>query len=237
MREIILDTETTGISPDDGDRIVEIGCLEVEHQVPTGRTFQCYLNPERPMSQGAANITGISDAFLCDKPKFAEKVDDFLAFIGDSKLVMHNAPFDMGFLNHELSLIGRPALGYDRVVDTLEIARTKFAGAKNDLNSLCRRFGVDNSGREKHGALLDSELLAEVYLELKGGRQPGLIFKQDQLNRNDQEIKQHTAASRPRRPKPLPSRLTQAEESAHQEFLKNLSAPSKWLATEKFRAD
>ena len=237
MREIILDTETTGISPDDGDRIVEIGCLEVEHQVPTGRTFQCYLNPERPMSQGAANITGISDAFLRDKPKFAEKVDDFLAFIGDSKLVMHNAPFDMGFLNHELSLIGRPALGYDRVVDTLEIARTKFAGAKNDLNSLCRRFGVDNSGREKHGALLDSELLAEVYLELKGGRQPGLIFKQDQLNRNDQEIKQHTAASRPRRPKPLPSRLTQAEESAHQEFLKNLSAPSKWLATEKFRAD
>ena len=232
MREIILDTETTGISPDDGDRIVEIGCLEVEHQVPTGRTFQCYLNPERPMSQGAANITGISDAFLRDKPKFAEKVDDFLAFIGDSKLVMHNAPFDMGFLNHELSLIGRPALGYDRVVDTLEIARTKFAGAKNDLNSLCRRFGVDNSGREKHGALLDSELLAEVYLELKGGRQPGLIFKQDQLNRNDQEIKQHTAASRPRRPKPLPSRLTQAEESAHQEFIKNLSAPSKWLATE-----
>ena len=148
MREIILDTETTGISPDDGDRIVEIGCLEVEYQVPTGRTFQCYLNPERPMSRGAANITGISDAFLRDKPKFAEKVDDFLAFIGDSKLVMHNAPFDMGFLNHELALIGRPALGYDRVVDTLEIARTKFAGAKNDLNSLCRRFGVDNSGRE-----------------------------------------------------------------------------------------
>ena len=232
MREIILDTETTGISPDDGDRIVEIGCLEVEHQVPTGRTFQCYLNPERPMSQGAANITGISDAFLRDKPKFAEKVDDFLAFIGDSKLVMHNAPFDMGFLNHELGLIGRPALGYDRVVDTLEIARTKFAGAKNDLNSLCRRFGVDNSGREKHGALLDSELLAEVYLELKGGRQPGLIFKQDQLDRNDQEIKQHTVTARQRRPKPLPSRLTQAEESAHQEFIKNLSAPSKWLATE-----
>ena len=232
MREIILDTETTGISPDDGDRIVEIGCLEVEHQVPTGRTFQCYLNPERPMSQGAANITGISDAFLRDKPKFAEKVDDFLAFIGDSKLVMHNAPFDMGFLNHELALIGLPALGYDRVVDTLEIARTKFAGAKNDLNSLCRRFGVDNSGREKHGALLDSELLAEVYLELKGGRQPGLIFKQDQLDRNDQEIKQHTVTARQRRPKPLPSRLTQAEESAHQEFIKNLSAPSKWLATE-----
>ena len=232
MREIILDTETTGISPDDGDRIVEIGCLEVEHQVPTGRTFQCYLNPERPMSQGAANITGISDAFLRDKPKFAEKVDDFLAFIGDSKLVMHNAPFDMGFLNHELALIGRPALGYDRVVDTLEIARTKFAGAKNDLNSLCRRFGVDNSGREKHGALLDSELLAEVYLELKGGRQPGLIFKQDQFDRNDQEIKQHTVTARPRRPKPLPSRLTQAEESAHQEFIKNLSAPSKWLASE-----
>ncbi|ERL46640.1 ATP-dependent DNA helicase PcrA protein [Candidatus Micropelagos thuwalensis] len=232
MREIILDTETTGISPDDGDRIVEIGCLEVEHQMPTGRTFQCYLNPERPMSQGATNITGISDAFLRDKPKFAEKVDDFLAFIGDSKLVMHNAPFDMGFLNHELALIGRPALGYDRVVDTLEIARTKFAGAKNDLNSLCRRFGVDNSGREKHGALLDSELLAEVYLELKGGRQPGLIFKQDRLDCNDQEIKQHTDTARPRRPEPLPSRLTQAEESAHQEFIKNLSAPSKWQATE-----
>lgn len=232
MREIILDTETTGISPDDGDRIVEIGCLEVDHQVPTGRTFQCYLNPERPMSQGAANITGITDAFLRDKPKFAEKVDDFLAFIADSKLVMHNAPFDMGFLNHELALLGRPALDSDRVIDTLEIARTKFAGAKNDLNSLCRRFGVDNSGREKHGALLDSELLAEVYLELKGGRQPGLIFKQDQLDRNDLETTHTSVTARPRRPKPLSSRLTQAEESAHKDFIKNLSAPSKWLAAD-----
>ena len=232
MREIILDTETTGISPDDGDRIVEIGCLEVDHQVPTGRTFQCYLNPERPMSQGAANITGLTDAFLRDKPKFAEKVDDFLAFIADSKLVMHNAPFDMGFLNHELALLGLPALGNERVIDTLEIARTKFAGAKNDLNSLCRRFGVDNSGREKHGALLDSELLAEVYLELKGGRQPGLIFKQDRLDGNDQEIKQTSAAARPRRSTPLASRLTQAEEGAHQEFIKNLSAPSKWLVSD-----
>lgn len=232
MREIILDTETTGISPDDGDRIVEIGCLEVDHQVPTGRTFQCYLNPERPMSQGAANITGITDAFLRDKPKFAEKVDDFLAFIADSKLVMHNAPFDMGFLNHELALLGRPALDNDRVIDTLEIARTKFAGAKNDLNSLCRRFGVDNSGREKHGALLDSELLAEVYLELKGGRQPGLIFKQDQLDRNDLETTHTPVTARPRRPTPLSSRLTQVEESAHKDFIKNLSAPSKWMAAD-----
>lgn len=232
MREIILDTETTGISPDDGDRIVEIGCLEVDHQVPTGRTFQCYLNPERPMSQGAANITGITDAFLRDKPKFAEKVDDFLAFIADSKLVMHNAPFDMGFLNHELALLGRPALDNDRVIDTLEIARTKFAGAKNDLNSLCRRFGVDNSGREKHGALLDSELLAEVYLELKGGRQPGLIFKQDQLDRNDLETTHTSVTARPRRPTPLSSRLTQAEESAHKDFIKNLSAPSKWMVAD-----
>ena len=232
MREIILDTETTGISPDDGDRIVEIGCLEVDHQVPTGRTFQCYLNPERPMSQGAANITGLTDAFLRDKPKFAEKVDDFLAFIADSKLVMHNAPFDMGFLNHELAMLGRPALDNDRVIDTLEIARTKFAGAKNDLNSLCRRFGVDNSGREKHGALLDSELLAEVYLELKGGRQPGLIFKQDQLDSNDLETTHTSIAARLRRPTPLPSRLTQAEESAHKDFIKNLSGPSKWLAAD-----
>lgn len=231
MREIILDTETTGISPENGDRIVEIGCLEVEHQVPTGRTFQCYLNPERMMSEGAANITGITDAFLRDKPKFAEKVDDFLAFIGDSKLVMHNAPFDMGFLNHELSLLGRPALSNDRVIDTLDIARTKFAGAKNDLNSLCRRFGVDNSGREKHGALLDSELLAEVYLELKGGRQPGLIFKQDQLDQNNQETMRTTATARSRRATPLASRLTQEEENAHQAFIKDLSAPSKWLAT------
>ena len=232
MREIILDTETTGISPDDGDRIVEIGCLEVDHQVPTGRTFQCYLNPERPMSQGAANITGLTDAFLRDKPKFAEKVDDFLAFIADSKLVMHNAPFDMGFLNHELAMLGRLALDNDRVIDTLEIARTKFAGAKNDLNSLCRRFGVDNSGREKHGALLDSELLAEVYLELKGGRQPGLIFKQDQLDSNDLETTHTSIAARPRRPASLSSRLTQAEESAHNDFIKNLSAPSKWLAAD-----
>lgn len=225
-----MDTETTGISPADGDRIVEIGCLEVERQMPTGRIFQCYLNPERPMSEEATNITGLTDRFLADKPKFAEKVDEFLEFIGDSRLVMHNAAFDMEFINYELSLLGRSPLDYGRVVDTLEIARAKFAGAKNDLNSLCRRFGVDNSGREKHGALLDSELLAEVYLELKGGRQPGLVFKQEQAETSPNQAAGAQTKARPRRPEPLPSRLTPEERHAHQAFIGELPAPSKWLA-------
>ena len=230
MREIVLDTETTGLSPANGDRIVEIGCLEIEHHLPTGRTFQTYLNPERPMSSGAQEITGLTDAFLSGQPKFAEKVDAFLAFIGDSPLVIHNAPFDMGFLNHELTRLGRPELSYDRVIDTLDIARRKLSGASKSLDALCRRFGVDNSGREKHGALLDSELLAEVYRELCGGRQPGLVFQAEGSNAARAEVTETGGrAPRARRPEALPPRLSQAEHEAHVSFLENLPAPARWL--------
>jgi DNA polymerase-3 subunit epsilon len=173
MREIILDTETTGLDPAAGDRIVEIACLELVNHLPTGRTFQRYLNPEREVSAGALEVHGLSDAFLAKQPRFADIVDELLAFIGDATLVIHNAEFDVGFLNDELTRCGRPPL-QGKVIDTLQMARQKFPGAQASLDALCRRFSIDNSARSKHGALLDSELLAEVYLELVGGRQVGL---------------------------------------------------------------
>jgi len=174
MREIVLDTETTGLSHAGGDRIIEIACLELVNHLPTGRHFQRYLNPERAVSSDALAIHGLGDAFLADKPKFAEVVDELFAFIGDSPFVIHNAEFDIGFLNAELARIERAPLPIARAVDTVGIARRKFPGAPASLDALCRRFGIDNSERTKHGALLDAELLAEVYLELVGGRQAGL---------------------------------------------------------------
>jgi DNA polymerase-3 subunit epsilon len=174
MREIVLDTESTGLDPNDGHRIVEIGCIELENHIPTGRTFHSYINPKRDMPTAAFNIHGLSEEFLADKPLFAAVVEEFLGFIADSRLVIHNAAFDMAFLNAELARLGREALAFDRAVDTVSMARRKFPGAQANLDALCRRFGIDNSGRTKHGALLDAELLAEVYLELIGGRQPGL---------------------------------------------------------------
>lgn len=177
MREIVLDTETTGLDPAAGERIVEIGCVELENHVPTGRKYQCYLNPEKDMTEEVIAVHGLTNDFLSDKPKFSEVVDEFLSFIGtDSKLVIHNAAFDMKFLNAELTACGRPLLQFDRVVDTLLIARQKFPGSRVNLNELCKRFNVDASARTVHGALLDSELLAEVYLELIGGREPGLVL-------------------------------------------------------------
>jgi DNA polymerase-3 subunit epsilon len=195
MREIVLDTETTGISPNDGHRLVEIGCLELFNHVATGKTFHTYVYPERDMPEGAFKVHGLSEEFLRGKPKFADIVDEFLAFIGDDPLVIHNASFDMGFLNAELKKIGRTALPMARAVDTLDIARRKYPGAQNNLDALCRRFGVDNSGRTKHGALLDSELLAEVYLEMMGGRQPGLVL---QGSRRRASCRQGCAARRGR---------------------------------------
>jgi len=174
MREIVLDTETTGLDPAGGDRIVEIGGIELVNHMPTGRSFHTYLNPERDMPAEAFAVHGLSAAFLADKPKFRDIAPDFLGFIGDARLVIHNAAFDMKFLNAELGWIEMASLPWARAVDTLDIARRRFPGAQNGLDALCRRFGIDNSGREKHGALLDSELLAEVYLELIGGRQHGL---------------------------------------------------------------
>jgi DNA polymerase-3 subunit epsilon len=174
MREIVLDTETTGFDAVTGDRLVEIGCIELWNHIPTGKTFQRYLNPERDMPMAAFQVHGLSGEFLADKPKFAEVAEDLLAFIGDSQLVIHNAEFDMKFLNVELERLGKGTLPASRAVDTVQMARRKFPGAPASLDALCKRFNIDNSSRTLHGALLDAQLLAEVYLELLGGRQAGL---------------------------------------------------------------
>ena len=174
MREIIFDTETTGLSPAGGDRMVEIGCIEMSGRVETGHHFHCYLNPQRPMPSEAEAVHGLSDIFLSDKPLFSDKAEELLDFIGDAPLVAHNAGFDFGFLNHELQRCGRSAICLSRMVDTLMLARSRHPGAKHSLDALCTRFGVDRSQRVKHGALLDAQLLAQVYIELTGGRQIGL---------------------------------------------------------------
>jgi len=174
MREIVFDTETTGLNPGGGDRIVEIGCVEMINRAETGAHYHAYFNPERSMPLGAEAVHGLSDIFLSDKPLFGDKVEELLEFIGDSPLIAHNASFDFGFLNHELGLCGRPVVCMTRMVDTLALARTRHPGAKHSLDALCTRFGVDRSHRVKHGALLDAQLLAQVYIELTGGRQIGL---------------------------------------------------------------
>ena len=229
MREIVLDTETTGFDAEKDDRIVEIGALELINHLPTGRTFHVYINPERSMPAEAFEVHGLGDDFLRDKQKFAEIAGDFLEFIGlDSKLVIHNASFDMKFLNAELKRAGHPTLPFNRALDTLAIARKKFPGSPSSLDALCRRFGVDNSGRELHGALLDSELLAEVYLELIGGRQPDLVLDQEpntiETDSSGVPVPRNVAA----RPSPLPPRLTEDEAAAHTEFLTRLGDDSIW---------
>jgi DNA polymerase III subunit epsilon len=173
MREIVFDTETTGFDPKSGDRIVEIGCIELIDRIETGRTYHAYFNPCRPMPPGAEAIHGLGDAFLSNKPKFAEKVAELLDFLGDAKLVAHNAPFDFGFLNAELGLCGQRSVCLTRMIDTIVIARTLHPGAKHSLDALCTRYGIDRSHRVKHGALLDAELLTQLYIELTGGRQIG----------------------------------------------------------------
>src|SRR5277367_3370137 len=179
MREIVFDTETTGLDPFQGDRMVEIGCIELVNRFPTGKTFHYYFNPERDMPEQAFKVHGLSIDFLKDKPLFAERVDELIAFLGDdAALVAHNAMFDLGFLNAELERAGRGAVSRERMIDTLVIARRKHAGGSNRLDDLCERYAIDNSRRTKHGALLDAELLAEVYVELIGARQPQLILSQ-----------------------------------------------------------
>jgi DNA polymerase III subunit epsilon len=179
MREVIFDTETTGLDPKTGDRMVEIGCVEMIGRVETGRTFHAYFNPERDMPAEAERVHGLSAAFLATKPRFAETADELLAFLDDAPLVAHNAGFDMGFLNNELSLCGRAPIDMARMIDTVAIARRKHPGAKLSLDALCTRYGIDRSHRVKHGALLDAELLAQVYVELTGGRQIGLELVDD----------------------------------------------------------
>jgi DNA polymerase-3 subunit epsilon len=181
MREIIFDTETTGLSPLNGDRMVEIGCVEMINRVETGRTFHSYFNPGRSMPSDAEAVHGLSDRFLSDKPAFGDACEQLLTFIGESPLVAHNASFDFGFINHELDQCGRPSVCMTRMVDTLVLARQKFPGAKHSLDALCTRFGVDRSQRIKHGALVDAQLLAQVYVELTGGRQIGLTLAADPI--------------------------------------------------------
>jgi DNA polymerase-3 subunit epsilon len=225
LREVILDTETTGLDPANGDRVVEIGALELLNHLPTGRTFHVYVNPERDMPKEAEAVHGLSAEFLRDKPVFAAVAQDFLDFIGDATLIIHNASFDVAFLNAELAFLRLPALMPERVVDTLHIARQKHPGSANSLDALCRRYGVDNSRRTKHGALLDSELLAEVYLELIGGRQTALILEASRVKKTTTVI---SAPIDLQRPSPLPPRLTAAEREAHAAFVVGLGENALW---------
>ena len=205
MREIVFDTETTGLDPRTGDRMVEIGCVELVNLVPTGKTFHAYFNPERDMPTGAEQVHGLSAAFLSGKPLFRDGADGLLAFIGDSPLVAHNAAFDFGFLNSELALCARDPVCMSRMIDTVEMARKRHPGAKNSLDALCTRYGIDRSHRVKHGALLDAELLAQVYVELRGGRQIGLELAADAIAAQPNVIEMHSfraAVGERRAPRP-----------------------------------
>lgn len=228
MREIVLDTETTGLDPFDtpAHRIVEIGAVELWNQVPTGKTYHQYINPDRDMPAEAFAVHGISEAFLSDKPRFADIAQAFLDFVDDARLVIHNASFDMRFLNAELSWLGLAPLPDDRALDTLMIARRRFPGSPASLDALCRRFGIDNSNRTLHGALLDSEILAEVYLELTGGRQADFGLGADQTNTRSRTT-ETTWRPQPRKA-PLPSRLTEAERTAHAAMVAELGEGALW---------
>ena len=223
MREIVFDTETTGLNPAGGDRMVEIGCIEIINRVETGRTYHAYFNPERDMPFEAQEVHGLSNLFLSDKPRFAEKAGELLDFIEDSPLVAHNASFDFGFLNHELDRCGRPSVSMHRMVDTLQLARSKHPGAKHSLDALCMRFGIDRSHRVKHGALLDAQLLAQVYVELTGGRQIGLGLVADAGTVSIQQSARPVTIREPRPPRPH-SALTE-ELERHRAFIAKLVNP------------
>jgi DNA polymerase-3 subunit epsilon len=223
MREIILDTETTGLDAANGDRIVELGCVETLNGIPTGQTYHAYLNPQRPMTDAAFSVHGLTEAFLADKPVFQAIADDFLTFIGNARLVIHNAEFDLQFLNAELQRIGYPLLPADRIVDTLVLARRKHPGAGKSLDALCQRYRIDNSSRIRHGALLDAEILAEVYAELCGGRQASLVLDSEvTANRRSAPI------IYPPRPSPLAPRLSALEIAAHAQFVAELGPHAVW---------
>jgi DNA polymerase-3 subunit epsilon len=228
MREIVLDTETTGLNPfdDPRHRIVEIGAVELWNQVPTGKTYHQYIQPERDMPSEALAVHGITEEFLADKPVFATIAQQFLDFVGDAQMVIHNASFDMKFINAELEWAGLAPLPESQALDTLLIARRKFPGSPASLDALCRRFNIDNSMREKHGALLDSEILADVYLELTGGRQKGFGLE---VTSDQQSASDSTRTWRPQpRPAPLPPRLTAAEAEAHRAFVAEMGEKALW---------
>lgn len=221
MREVVLDTETTGLEPASGHRIVEVGAVELVNHIPSGKRFQRYLDPERDMPGDVERVHGLTRAFLADHKPFAEEADAILAFIGEARLVMHNTTFDLGFLNAELERLDRPPIPVARTVDTLALARRKYPGAPASLDALCKRFGIDRSMREKHGALLDAELLTEVYLELLGGRQPGLELQRAAAAPGAAPMPQAAA----RRRTPRPHAPTEAEEAAHAAFVATLKNP------------
>ena len=226
MREIVFDTETTGFEPDDGHRIVEIGCVELVDHFPTGRTFQAYVNPERLVPVESQRVHGLSDEFLKDKPLFSAVAEEFLAFLGDAPLVIHNASFDIKFINAELARVGQPPIPLARAIDTIEIAKRKIPGARYSLDELCKRFGVDLSARAKHGALLDADLTAQIYLELIGGRQRGLALAPAEIVAETAE----PALSRARqRPEKLAPRISESEIAAHLAFVaKELGDDAIW---------
>ena len=228
MREIVFDTETTGLDPATGDRMVEIGCVEIVGRMPTGATFHAYFNPERDMPAGAEAVHGLSSQFLSDKPLFRDRVDELLAFLGDAPLVAHNAGFDFGFLNAELAACGRDAISLTRMVDTVQIARRRHPGAKLSLDALCSRYGIDRSHRVKHGALLDAELLAQVYLELTGGRQWGLELSAEAEAAAAGAARGFNRAERVRRA-PRPHAASAEELARHRAFLESITKPL-WLA-------
>ncbi len=226
VREIVLDTETTGLDPATGDRLVELGCVELLNSIPTGETFHRHIDPERDVPHEAFRIHGLSTEFLRGKPKFAEIAGEFLDFIGDSKLIIHNAEFDMKFLNTELRRIEFPPLTSDRVLDTLALARRKHPGAPASLDALCARYGIDNSRRTKHGALLDSEILAEVYLELTGGRQSALQLAS--VGQTTRKVHLAVTDLLEARPAPLPRFLVAEEIAAHEKMTESMGEKSLW---------
>jgi DNA polymerase-3 subunit epsilon len=223
MREIVLDTETTGLDPQKGDRIVEIGCVEIVNCISTGAVFHVHINPERDMPAEAEAIHGLSSGFLAAKPKFSEIVQQFLDFIADAKLIIHNAGFDIGFLNAELDRLNLPAISRDRIVDTLALARRRHPGGSNRLDDLCARYGIDNQHRIRHGALLDAELLAEVYAELVGGRQARLS-----LDRQRTGSQAAAKAAVRNRDVPLAARISEAERKLHEKIIEKLGSDSVW---------
>jgi DNA polymerase-3 subunit epsilon len=225
LREIVLDTETTGTDHAKGDRVIEIGCVELLSHIPTGKSYHVYINPERPVSAGAFAVHGLSDEFLADKPVFATIADEFADFVGDARLVIHNAAFDIGFLNAEFARTGHRPFNLPDAIDTLSMARRRHPGAANNLDALCTRYGIDNSRRTKHGALLDAEILAEVYIELIGGRQVGFDLS---LHPSARRTAAQSQAAREARPRNLISRLTEAERAAHEAFIQSLGPSTLW---------
>lgn len=228
MREIVLDTETTGLDPKSGDRLIEIGCVELLNRIPTGREFHRYINPERDVPAEVVAVHGLSGAFLQDKPLFADVAEAFLDFIAADALVIHNAGFDVGFLNAELARLARPQITMDRVTCTLQLARRRHPAGPNSLDALCKRYGIDNSQRTKHGALMDSVLLAEVYIELLGARQAALGLAMDSGMLSGAEAGALSKRNAAQRPLPLPSRLTAEAVTAHLVFVETLGVKALW---------